>query len=72
MWRHNKSNQLYASRLHKVKGLKEIVKITKRKSNKADELLMIEFVWHSLSDYSQLSKHQLNTDLDFKDLMSSD
>ncbi|MFZ4799069.1 MAG: magnesium chelatase, partial [Bacteroidia bacterium] len=57
--------------LCKVKGLKEIVKATLGKLNKADELLMMEFVLHGLSEFSQLSKHQLNSGFEFKDLMSS-
>jgi magnesium chelatase subunit I len=65
------SNQLYESELLKVKGLKEIVKTTLGKSSKADELLMMEFVLHGLSEFSQLSKHQLNSGFEFKDLMSS-
>lgn len=65
------SNKLYESELLKVKGLKEIVKTTLGKSSKADELLMMEFVLHGLSEFSQLSKHQLNSGFEFKDLMSS-
>jgi magnesium chelatase subunit I len=63
--------KIYESELNKVKGLKEIVKTTLGKSSKADELLMMEFVLHGSSEYSQLSKHQLNTGFEFKDLMSS-
>ena len=47
------------------------VKTTLGKSSKADELLMMEFVLHGLSEFSQLSKHQLNSGFEFKDLMSS-
>ncbi|MES2728190.1 MAG: magnesium chelatase [Bacteroidota bacterium] len=65
------SNQVYESELLKVKGLKDIVKTTLGKSSKADELLMMEFVLHGLSEFSQLSKHQLNSGFEFKDLMSS-
>jgi magnesium chelatase subunit I len=65
------SDKLYESELLKVKGLKEIVKTTLGKSSKADELLMMEFVLHGLSEFSQLSKHQLNSGFEFKDLMSS-
>jgi magnesium chelatase subunit I len=31
----------------------------------------MEFVLHGLSEFSQLSKHQLNSGFEFKDLMSS-
>lgn len=61
----------YETELCKVKGLKEIVKATLGKLSKADELLMMEFVLHGLSEFSQLSKHQLNSGFEFKDLMSS-
>lgn len=65
------SNKIYETELLKVKGLKEIVKTTLGKCSKADELLMMEFVLHGLSEFSQLSKHQLNSGFEFKDLMSS-
>jgi magnesium chelatase subunit I len=61
----------YETELGKVKGLKELVKATLGKLTKADELLMMEFVLHGLSEFSQLSKHQLNSGFEFKDLMSS-
>jgi len=61
----------YETELGKVKGLKEMVKATLGKLSKADELLMMEFVLHGLSEFSQLSKHQLNSGFEFKDLMSS-
>ena len=61
----------YETELGKVKGLKEMVKATLGKLTKADELLMMEFVLHGLSEFSQLSKHQLNSGFEFKDLMSS-
>jgi magnesium chelatase subunit I len=65
------SDRNYESELVKVKGLKELVKATLGKLSKADELLMMEFVLHGLSEFSQLSKHQLNSGFEFKDLMSS-
>jgi magnesium chelatase subunit I len=65
------SDRNYETELGKVKGLKEIVKATLGKLSKADELLMMEFVLHGLSEFSQLSKHQLNSGFEFKDLMSS-
>ena len=61
----------YETELGKVKGMKELVKATLGKLSKADELLMMEFVLHGLSEFSQLSKHQLNSGFEFKDLMSS-
>ena len=65
------SDRNYETELGKVKGLKELVKTTLGKLSKADELLMMEFVLHGLSEFSQLSKHQLNSGFEFKDLMSS-
>ena len=65
------SNKQYETELNKVVGLKDLVKSTLGKLNKAEELLMMEFVLHGLSEFSQLSKHPLTSGFEFKDLMSA-
>jgi len=65
------SNRGYEEELNKVEGLSALVETTFPKLVKADKLLMMEFVLHGLSEFSQLSKHPLQSGFEFKDLMSS-
>jgi len=67
----NMSSADYEKTLNNVAGLKEIVKGKFKKADKQDELLMMEFVLFGLAEFSQLSKHRLESGVQFKDLMSS-
>jgi magnesium chelatase subunit I len=65
------SNRDYEEALNKVEGLSNLVETSFPKLAKADKLLMMEFVLHGLSEFSQLSKHPLRSGFEFKDLMIS-
>lgn len=61
----------YEQSLRKVSGLMEVVK-SYMKTNDAKELsLMMEFVLHGLSEYSQISKKKLESAVKFSDLVGS-
>ena len=65
------SNKEYAASLKKVPGLKALVDKYHNGSGDAIELFLMEFALHGLSEYSMLSRHQLTSGLQFKDLLSS-
>jgi magnesium chelatase subunit I len=65
------SNQEYKKRLKSVPGLEEMVKKRHGNLNEENRLFMMEFALHGLAEYSQLSKKQLTTGTQFKDLLSS-
>ncbi|MEO5673682.1 MAG: magnesium chelatase [Chitinophagales bacterium] len=61
----------YEKQLLAVTGLQELVKSFFPKSPKQEQLFMMEFSLHGLSEFSQLSKHKLETGIQFKDLLGS-
>jgi magnesium chelatase subunit I len=61
----------YEKQLLAVTGLQELVKSFFPKSPKQEQLFMMEFTLHGLSEFSQLSKHKLETGIQFKDLLGS-
>jgi magnesium chelatase subunit I len=65
------SNDQYEKCLKNVPGLEKLV--TKYQPNTNDEtrLLLMEFALHGLAEYSFLSKHLVESGLQFKDLLSS-
>lgn len=67
----NSTNAEYEKALNEVDGLKEFVKHHFGKSDKEEQLLMMEFVLHGLAEFSQLSRHSIAKGVEFKDLMSS-
>ena len=61
----------YEQSLKKVNGLLDVVR-SYIKTNDAKELsLMMEFVLHGLSEYSQISKKKIETAVKFSDLVGS-
>lgn len=60
----------YRKALHSVPGLLDFVKTAVKTNNEEEQLLYMEFVLHGLAEFSQLSRHRLDTGLQFKDLMS--
>lgn len=60
----------YIKALKVVDGVGELVKKEYGKSSKEDQLILTELVLHGLTEYSQLSKHDLVKGFEFKDLMS--
>ena len=61
----------YAKQLNSVPGLKNLVKKYHPNVDENTRLLMMEFALHGLAEYSFLSKHLLESGLQFKDLLSS-
>ncbi|MGI8892939.1 MAG: magnesium chelatase [Bacteroidia bacterium] len=67
----NSGEKEYEKELNSVPGLKDVVKRFHKSLDKKELLLHMEFVLHGLSEFSQLSKHRLDTGLQFKDLVGS-
>jgi len=65
------SNAEYKKRLTSVPGLEELIKLRHSNLDEKNRLFMMEFALHGLAEYSQLSKNQLTTGTQFKDLLSS-
>jgi magnesium chelatase subunit I len=60
----------YENMLKQVDGLQELVKERFPKAEKTEQFLLMEFVLHGLSEFSQLSRNTLEKGVEFKDLMS--
>ena len=65
------NNKTYKKNLESVPGLKELVEQHHSRSDQATQLFLMEFALHGLAEFSQLSKQQLESGLQFKDLLSS-
>jgi magnesium chelatase subunit I len=67
----NASQNDYEKSLLYVKGLNELVKTHFPRATRQEQLFMMEFALHGLAEYSQLSKHKLESGIQFKDLLGS-
>lgn len=67
----NITNNDYEKTLKSIPGLKEIVKKYQPKADEKTQYLLMEFVLHSLAEYSMLSKFRLEDGIQFKDMLSS-
>lgn len=65
------SQSEYAKLLNSVPGLKQLIKKYHPNVDEETRLLFMEFGLHGLAEYSFLSKHLLESGLEFKDLLSS-
>ncbi len=65
------TNKEYENALMGVPGLVDLIDKYHPKIEKAKRLFLMEFALHGLAEYSMLSKHQLVSGLQFKDLLSS-
>jgi magnesium chelatase subunit I len=63
--------QEYKKALHSVSGLKNLVKKFHPRLTENQELLLMEFVLHGLSEFSQLSKGFLDNGFAFSDMFNS-
>ena len=61
----------YEKALKQVPGLEKLVDDHHKKADKNFKLFLMEFALHGLSEFSMLSKHQLERGMQFKDLLSS-
>jgi magnesium chelatase subunit I len=64
-------NNDYEKALKSIPGLKDVVKKYQPKADEKTQLLFMEFVLHSLAEYSMLSKYKLEYGIQFKDMLSS-
>ena len=60
----------YRALLEQVPGLKELVKKQTKETDEDSVYLLMEFALHGLAEYSMLSKANLQSGLQFKDLLS--
>lgn len=65
------SNATYKEILGKVPGLKDLIETSHGRLSADNKLFFMEFALHGLAEYSMLSKNQLVSGLQFKDLISS-
>jgi magnesium chelatase subunit I len=61
----------YRARLKTIEGLEELVEGYHGRLGEDDKLFMMEFALHGLAEYSLISKQNLDTGLQFKDLLDS-
>jgi magnesium chelatase subunit I len=67
----NAPQATYEKALLFVTGLNDLVKTHFPRATKQEQLFMMEFALHGLAEFSQLSKHRLETGIQFKDLLGS-
>lgn len=68
---HHVPDREYEKQLRSIPMPADIVKKYFAKATKQEQLLLSEFLLHGLSEFSQISKKQLERGLKFKDLMST-
>ena len=68
---HNITENEYRAKLDCVAGLGEVIMNYVKDIKPGEVHFYSEFLLHGLSEYSQLSKHKLETGVHFKDLLSS-
>jgi magnesium chelatase subunit I len=68
---HSMKNSDYENALMNVPGLKELINDYVKTDDKSLTLFMMEFALHGLAEFSLISKHNLTSGLQFKDLLSS-
>jgi magnesium chelatase subunit I len=68
---HDMSNQEYEKTLKSVPGLADVVNEFQKGKEASLKLFLMEFALHGLAEYSMISKHNLTSGLQFKDLLSS-
>lgn len=68
---HDMPHPAYESALKKVPGLVELIREFHKGKDAQTQLFLMEFALHGLAEYSLISKHNLTTGNQFKDLLSS-
>lgn len=68
---HDMSNQNYEKTLKSVPGLSDLVNEYQKGVDANNKLFFMEFALHGLAEYSLISKHNLTSGHQFKDLLSS-
>ena len=67
---HDMPNTGHRKALESVPGLKELVRELHKVQDEGTQLLLMEFALHGLAEYSQISKSNLVSGMQFKDLLS--
>lgn len=62
---------VFEKEIVRVSGLHELVKNLFPKAAREEQLVLMEFCLHGLAEYSQLSKHRLENNFQFKDLLGN-
>lgn len=68
---HDLNEKDYRSNLDQVSGLSSLVEHYAPGSSDEQKYLLMEFVLHGLSEYSRLSKHEMDEGVSFSDLFNS-
>ncbi|HYG02290.1 MAG TPA: magnesium chelatase [Chryseosolibacter sp.] len=68
---HDTPQTEFDSKLKAVPGLSDLINDLHKNQDAATKLFLMEFALHGLAEYSMLSKHNLTSGLQFKDLLSS-
>lgn len=68
---HDMSNVDYEKSLKSVPGLADLISQFHKDQDSSLKLFLMEFALHGLAEYSLISKHNLSSGLQFKDLLSS-
>lgn len=68
---HDMDQKEFEKQLHAVPGLGILIKDHQPTANHELQLFLMEFALHGLAEYSMISKHNLTSGLQFKDLLSS-
>jgi magnesium chelatase subunit I len=68
---HEMSQSEFEKELKKIPGLQEVVNEFHKGQEASVKLFLMEFALHGLAEYSLISKHNLTTGHQFKDLLSS-
>ena len=65
------SEQEYRKELQSIPGLEKLIDTHQKTPHEGFKFFLMEFALFGLSEYSVLSKHQLERGMQFKDLLSS-
>lgn len=68
---HDMPQPQFEQKLKSVPGLEELVKEFHKHQDPPSRLFLMEFALHGLAEFSLISKHNLSSGLQFKDLLSS-
>ncbi len=65
------TSDVFMATLNKVPALSQLIDTYHKKISKEEKVFLMEFALHGLAEYSQLSKVNLSSGTQFKDLLSS-
>ncbi|HEY0742617.1 MAG TPA: magnesium chelatase, partial [Chryseosolibacter sp.] len=68
---HDMTQAEFEKKIRAVPGLQELIQDFHKGQDTATKLFLMEFALHGLAEYSLISKHNLSSGLQFKDLLSS-